>query len=805
MANTFQTLPVPVTDGLGAAVLVSGVEPDKIFLVEGALATGIVVIEGSQDGVNFVPLFTFDFLADPKPANVKFVISHVRVRRANVISGGGPLVVTMGGENRTGNLFGNPAVPALNGIGAALDVSAHGPDKTIIVAGVFSGEIVVEGSMDGTNYTPVVFTTGPVAAPVTGAYQNLRVKRRIVDETAPGTPIVSVGSSSITGTSVVQTPLTFATVALTSAFNTTGLPNGTRAIIASLNRSFTFQAASSATVDPTNYDVIAATPSGRWFDTGEANEIYLQRTAWVINPGSGSNENEGSSALPLKTAKELDKRLHGLIYRNGATVTINYQGVTSPADTDLLNIRFGGYSNLQTETLQITGVRTVVASGTVTAVTPQDSTTNTPSQVTLSANVDTQLGEYIRFFSAGPTFRTSTFPVAALGGNSYRLMSPVDENGAAPTNITEPQIGDTFEVYNFTNIPDINIETSWASGVQGFNIDIENVGGGGFAHFLGNAFLTLFGSMVRGQTYDQFTSLQLENSWIRPPAAASGSFVFDAGGIYDDVGTNTTARIGSNRSKTALVFNRFNPMIHGCGLVLNGVESISNSTNAPCFFATPLATPCINLQGGCTWETGIVWGAPTATTFLKIDSANQSIAFSSPPTLSTAVNISFTVDGVNALVADLAVNSIADQQGNQILVESLGNPAPQPRVKSTGASSIAVANLVRLSGLTVVTARANTAANAASVMGVTSHTAASGSPVFVQNGDFVWIDFDAAPTVNAIAYLSVTTAGRATTTIPPLAATNQKLRLGHVVSVSGTLGLVAWKPEVLAVLADGLA
>jgi hypothetical protein len=66
-----------------------------------------------------------------------------------------------------------------------------------------------------------------------------------------------------------------------------------------------------------------------------------------------------------------------------------------------------------------------------------------------------------------------------------------------------------------------------------------------------------------------------------------------------------------------------------------------------------------------------------------------------------------------------------------------------------------------------------------------------------------FVNFDAAPTPGAIAYLSPTTTGTLTTTVPAVAANNNRLRAGRVISASGSTGRVSLAPEWLAIIATG--
>lgn len=120
--------------------------------------------------------------------------------------------------------------------------------------------------------------------------------------------------------------------------------------------------------------------------------------------------------------------------------------------------------------------------------------------------------------------------------------------------------------------------------------------------------------------------------------------------------------------------------------------------------------------------------------------------------------------------------------------------------------SITAGSIVRLSSTDSFTiAQADTEANSTNVLGVLLHTTANGSPGYVALfGSLAAVLFDvAAPSVGKV-YLSAASAGVATTTPPAVAATNQKLRIGHCLrSFGSNYGLVYLRPEFMPILSDG--
>jgi len=107
----------------------------------------------------------------------------------------------------------------------------------------------------------------------------------------------------------------------------------------------------------------------------------------------------------------------------------------------------------------------------------------------------------------------------------------------------------------------------------------------------------------------------------------------------------------------------------------------------------------------------------------------------------------------------------------------------------------------------VKNAIADTLAHASALVGSLLADAQNGAKCLYggMSGYKVLVFDGGGPALGAIAYLSPGTAGAATTTVPALSVTNQKLRLGVVVdnSLPFNLGLVRMNPEILPVLADG--
>ncbi len=99
------------------------------------------------------------------------------------------------------NIFSNLPAPAGNGVGAAVDTSLMGLERTITVQGTFNGSTIIEFSNEGAGgpfaQLSVFTQPGKVTIPVAAMF--MRVRRSGVPLIAPGLPEVEVGSNDLGG------------------------------------------------------------------------------------------------------------------------------------------------------------------------------------------------------------------------------------------------------------------------------------------------------------------------------------------------------------------------------------------------------------------------------------------------------------------------------------------------------------------------------------------------------------------------------------------------------------------------------
>jgi len=164
------------------------------------------------------------------------------------------------------------------------------------------------------------------------------------------------------------------------------------------------------------------------------------------------------------------------------------------------------------------------------------------------------------------------------------------------------------------------------------------------------------------------------------------------------------------------------------------------------------------------------------------------------------------IGGAITTHASLSSTNVQDNNGNDA-AGPIGRIVDQCRICSNqSGGALAVGTAVRGNGTTaqVTTATGNSATiGDSSVVGIMVTPPANAALGYMACAGYAFCLFDGAPTPGAIAYLSPGTPGKLTTTVPALAANNNRLRVGRVVSTSGNTGVVMLSPELLAVVATG--
>lgn len=153
MANVFVSLPLPAGNGPGTPVDTSTMGRDRTIVVDGTFPGTLIAIEGSVDaGTTWFPITTFTFTSEKViPIACNRMRTNVGGRSAEPFTAS----VAVGAVD-DGALFVALPMPAGNGAGAPVDVSAHGSFTTFAVAGTFTGAVVaIQGSEDGTDWATI--------------------------------------------------------------------------------------------------------------------------------------------------------------------------------------------------------------------------------------------------------------------------------------------------------------------------------------------------------------------------------------------------------------------------------------------------------------------------------------------------------------------------------------------------------------------------------------------------------------------------------------------------------------------------
>lgn len=162
--------------------------------------------------------------------------------------------------------------------------------------------------------------------------------------------------------------------------------------------------------------------------------------------------------------------------------------------------------------------------------------------------------------------------------------------------------------------------------------------------------------------------------------------------------------------------------------------------------------------------------------------------------------------GSNPLLwTGFALTNVVDVAGNNYIGTAGKIVSAAVAVTNNSGTAYAVGDVLRGNGTTnqTTSAQADTLANA-QFLGVCLNDVGNLGTLLMSKDGIAVCYFDGVPTSGAIAYLSPGTARALTTTVPAVAATNQKLRVGRVIGVVvGNLAKVALSPEILAVTADG--
>lgn len=201
MANLFLNVPSQAGNGSGAAVDFTTFGATKTIVVAGSWPETMqptINIEINNDAAQlgtWAPIATFQGTGEK---TVDVACMWIRVRVSNYRSGSAP-EVDIGGTD-AGTLFASLPVPAGNGVGASVDISALGLFKTAQIGNAFRGSLIIEFSEDGgAEWAQFIALSAPGSASKVAAANFARVRRVGVPQVAPGSPLVTLGACDVGG------------------------------------------------------------------------------------------------------------------------------------------------------------------------------------------------------------------------------------------------------------------------------------------------------------------------------------------------------------------------------------------------------------------------------------------------------------------------------------------------------------------------------------------------------------------------------------------------------------------------------
>ncbi len=600
----------------------------------------------------------------------------------------------------------------------------------------------------------------------------------------------------------------YATTAALSAHSVTDLNDGAIAYVTSLKDFYRLNKTSAAAVDATNFLVIAAT-TGRWFRAGLANQEWVATTTWYVDASAGNNENSGTTALlALKTFSELNRRLHGLTGLSDVTVNV----LTNIASGDSLEINFGGNVSGRPLIMTFVGVITVGDTGAISAVTNPNKSAASGGQTTRvtgtpAAGWAAAVGSYIRFLN-GATFRCSGWVLEDKGANVAELSICNDENGSGPTAEVNPVALDNYQICTFSTMPRGPLINRRDVSVVFKNFDFPTTNAavtpasvGGIVQFFGCKFSKL--------TNCPDSNYAFSNCWFTAGGAIGGDpsakNLIMGGAFYPSASSNTVTFTGRPEFLFTPTFKSVNLEISAANI----------QDSLLCIIDVPnTQTAALDLRENNIVELLDLWGGGNACPAINMADLNTLGVFSVLNMASSNAKQFQTSNASFVAYLDLAslayVGTWRDTLGNRLVaaqntgVTTNGTNEPAFLVAD---DTITPFLLVYRAATGLKRAKADVAATAGICGVAISKASATDKLLFVTDG-VVPVQFVADPTVNDIAYVSEATAGYATATVPPVAGTNQKSRIGRVVSAVGGgtgIALVMLDPELIPVLSDGVA
>lgn len=193
MANQYEALAVPATNGVGASIDVSQMGLRKNVRVADVSYSGNIVVEISADNeATWLPAYQFAGAGDEN--FIENVCTHMRIRRSQY-NGGPAATASVSAEEGSISIV-SVAPPAGNGEGDEEDVSFMPTRKCVTVSNTgtdFDGILAVQGKVNNEWYDLIVTTSSGIFM-IDSLVEAIRVKRSI-SKSAGSAIRVTVGCS----------------------------------------------------------------------------------------------------------------------------------------------------------------------------------------------------------------------------------------------------------------------------------------------------------------------------------------------------------------------------------------------------------------------------------------------------------------------------------------------------------------------------------------------------------------------------------------------------------------------------------
>jgi hypothetical protein len=192
MSSINVNLPVPAANGAGATQNVAALGPVRQIVVGGSYVGNVhiqVSNEVSPGADDWVTVASFTTGGGSMKMDIACI--NMRAVMAGFVSGTANADVSAWDQACEVQVM---VVPAGAGAGTALNVANMDAFKSVVVGGAFTGQVIIEGSDDGTAWVPWQSCTGRAALSGVAPFAQMRVRR---SAGGSGTPVISVGSGNL--------------------------------------------------------------------------------------------------------------------------------------------------------------------------------------------------------------------------------------------------------------------------------------------------------------------------------------------------------------------------------------------------------------------------------------------------------------------------------------------------------------------------------------------------------------------------------------------------------------------------------